>query len=88
MTNGKASAIVLLSLGFGVMDCMLPSAWAICLDTGGACAGAVSGAMNMAGSAGGFVCTVALHRYLFQWTAQVPVDHLRAFSVLVSFHTR
>jgi fucose permease len=59
LTSGKVSAIVLLSLGFGVMDCMLPSAWAICLDVGGPYAGAVSGAMNMAGSAGGFVCAVS-----------------------------
>jgi MFS family permease len=58
MTSGKASAIVLLSVGFGIMDCMLPSAWAICLDVGGAYAGAVSGAMNMAGSFGGFACAV------------------------------
>ena len=65
MTSGKISAIVLLSLGFGVMDCMLPSAWAICLDVGGPYAGAVSGAMNMAGSAGGFVCAV-LFGYLVQ----------------------
>jgi MFS family permease len=59
LTTSKVSAIALLSLGFGVMDCMLPSAWAICLDVGGPYAGAVSGAMNMAGSAGGFVCAVS-----------------------------
>jgi predicted MFS family arabinose efflux permease len=59
MTSGKVSAIVLLSIGFGVMDCMLPSAWAICLDIGGPYAGAVSGAMNMAGSFGGFACAVS-----------------------------
>jgi fucose permease len=59
MTSGKVSAIVLLSVGFGVMDCMLPSAWAICLDVGGPYAGAVSGAMNMAGSFGGFACAVS-----------------------------
>jgi fucose permease len=65
LTSGKASAIVLLSLGFGIMDCMLPSAWAICADVGGAYAGAVSGAMNMAGSAGGFACAVSFG-YLVQ----------------------
>jgi MFS transporter, ACS family, glucarate transporter len=59
LTTSKVSAVVLLSIGFGVMDCMLPSAWAICLDMGGRYAGAVSGAMNMAGSAGGFVCAVS-----------------------------
>jgi ACS family glucarate transporter-like MFS transporter len=58
LTPGKAAAIVLLSLGFGAMDCMLPSAWAICLDLGKNHAGAVTGAMNSAGQAGGLVCSV------------------------------
>jgi MFS transporter, ACS family, glucarate transporter len=56
-TTGKISGVVLLALGFGVMDCMLPSAWSLCLDIGGRYSGAVSGAMNTAGSAGGFACT-------------------------------
>ena len=46
LTSGKAAAIVLLSPGFGAMDCMLPSAWAICLDLGKEHTGAVTGAMN------------------------------------------
>jgi MFS family permease len=58
LTSGKAVAVILLALGFGAMDCMLPSAWAVCLDVGGEYAGAVSGAMNSAGQAGGFVCSV------------------------------
>ncbi len=57
-TTGKITGVVLLALGFGIMDCMLPAAWAICVDLGGRYAGAVSGAMNTAGQAGGFVCTV------------------------------
>jgi MFS family permease len=58
LSSEKTSVIVLLSLGFGVMDLMLPSAWAICLDMGGRHAGAVTGAMNTAGQAGGFLCTI------------------------------
>jgi nitrate/nitrite transporter NarK len=54
----KISAVFLLALGFGVMDCMLPAAWAMCLDIGGAWAGAVTGAMNSAGQFGGFACSV------------------------------
>jgi MFS family permease len=57
-TTGKASGVILLALGFGVMDCMLPAAWATCVDLGGRYSGAVSGAMNTAGQAGGFVCTL------------------------------
>jgi MFS transporter, ACS family, glucarate transporter len=51
-------AVALLTIGFGVMDLMLPSAWAICLDISGPHAGAVTGAMNTAGQLGGFMCTV------------------------------
>lgn len=58
LTTGKAMGVVLLGIGFGVMDCMLPAAWAMSVDLGGRHAGAVSGAMNSAGQAGGFVCTL------------------------------
>jgi MFS transporter, ACS family, glucarate transporter len=53
---GKMQVFIFLSLCFGVIDLMLPSAWAICLDIGKKYAGAVSGAMNTAGNIGGFVC--------------------------------
>jgi len=39
---------------YAAFDFMLPSAWAVCLDIAGKRVGAVSGAMNMAGQAGGF----------------------------------
>jgi ACS family glucarate transporter-like MFS transporter len=63
LSTGKTSAAVLLILGFGVMDCMLPAAWAVCVDIGKEHAGAVSGAMNCAGQAGGALFT-ALYGYL------------------------
>lgn len=55
---GKMEVFIFLSLCFGVMDLMLPSAWAVCLDIGKKYAGAISGAMNTAGNIGGFVCAV------------------------------
>jgi MFS family permease len=58
MTRDRNIAVVLLTMGFGVMDLMLPSAWAICLDISGPHAGAVTGAMNTSGQLGGFFCTV------------------------------
>jgi ACS family glucarate transporter-like MFS transporter len=58
LTTDKVTAVILLTLGFSVMDCMLSSAWSLCLDVGGRYAGAVSGAMNTAGHVGGFVCAV------------------------------
>ncbi len=51
-------AVVFLALSFGVMDLMLPATWALCVDVGRPYAGAVTGAMNMAGQAGGFCCTI------------------------------
>ena len=64
---GKTEVFVFLSLAFGVIDLMLPSAWAICSDTGGRYSGAVSGAMNTAGNIGGFVCATAFG-YLIEAT--------------------
>ena len=56
---GKIASVVCLSLGYGSMDCMLPVAWAICLDVGRKYGGAVSGSMNMAGQMGSFMSSVA-----------------------------
>jgi MFS family permease len=67
LTKDQFSATVLISLGLGVTDLMLPSAWAICLDIGGRHPGAVTGAMNTAGQLGGFLCTV-LFGYIVSFT--------------------
>jgi predicted MFS family arabinose efflux permease len=56
--HGKAAVVVLSTLGFGIMDLMLPSAWAMCLAIGGRSSGTATGMMNSAGQAGGFLCTV------------------------------
>ena len=52
-------AVALLTLGYFSMDCMLPVSWSVCLDVGGRHAGAVTGAMNMAGQFGSFVSAIA-----------------------------
>ena len=56
--TGKTVGVVALTLGYGVMDCMLPSSWANCLDVGGRYAGAVSGAMNSIVQVGGFLSAI------------------------------
>jgi nitrate/nitrite transporter NarK len=56
--HGKTAVVMLSSLGFGMMDLMLPSAWALCLAIGGQLSGTATGMMNTAGQAGGFLCTV------------------------------
>jgi MFS family permease len=58
LSEGKLAGVLLISLGYGCMDFMLPSAWAICMDFGGRYSGAVSGAMNSAGHIGGFSSSV------------------------------
>jgi len=59
LTGSKMAAVVFLTLGYGSMDCMLPAAWAVCLDVGQKYAGTVSGTMNMAGQIGSFTSAVA-----------------------------
>jgi MFS family permease len=65
-TPSPLAAAALLIVGFGVMDGMLPAAWAVCLDVGRQYGGAVSGAMNTAGQAAGATC-MALYGYLVAW---------------------
>jgi MFS transporter, ACS family, glucarate transporter len=60
LTRSKPAIVVLGSFGFGVMDLMLPTAWAVCMDIGQSYAGVVTGVMNSAGQLGGFLCTVAV----------------------------
>ena len=65
--HGKVAVVALSSLGFGTMDLMLPSAWALCLAIGGRLSGTATGMMNTAGQAGGFLCT-ALFGYIVHAT--------------------
>lgn len=59
LTPNRMASVVFLTLGYGSMDCMLPVAWAVCLDVGRKYAGAVSGSMNMAGQLGSFLSSLA-----------------------------
>ncbi|MCC7153166.1 MAG: MFS transporter [Bryobacterales bacterium] len=67
LTRDPIAATVLISLGLGVTDIMLPTAWAICVDMGGRYTGTVTGTMNTAGQLGGFLCTV-LFGYIVSMT--------------------
>jgi MFS transporter, ACS family, glucarate transporter len=58
MSRNKNVIVVLSTLGFGIMDLMLPAAWAVCLDVGRQYAGVVTGIMNTSGQFSGFVCTI------------------------------
>jgi MFS family permease len=65
--HSKTAVVILASAGFGVLDLMLPATWSLCLDLGRAHAGVLTGSMNTAGLAGGFVCSV-LFGYLVRRT--------------------
>jgi MFS family permease len=81
--TNKALILALSSIGFGVLDLMLPATWSLCLDLGRAHAGVLTGAMNSAGLAGGFVCTV-LFGYLVRATGgyHVPLSVVAAMVML------
>jgi nitrate/nitrite transporter NarK len=59
LSRSKALILSVATLGFGVMDLMLPAAWALCLDVGRRHAGVVTALMNTAGQFSGFVCAIS-----------------------------
>lgn len=73
LVRDNITAAVLLGVSFGLMDMMLPCAWAVCLDVGRKYVGAVSGAMNTAGQAGGFVCTLSFGYLAKAYGYNVPI---------------
>jgi hypothetical protein len=58
LVHGLVPVVTVSTLCFGVMDLMLPAAWAMCLNLGGSCGGTATAVMNTAGNLGGLLCTV------------------------------
>jgi len=58
MVHGLIPVVATFTLCFGVMDLMLPAAWAMCLSLGGNFGGTATAVMNTAGNLGGLLCTV------------------------------
>jgi predicted MFS family arabinose efflux permease len=58
LVHGAIAVVAVSTLCFGVMDLMLPAAWAMCLSLGGSCGGTATAVMNTAGNLGGLLCTV------------------------------
>jgi nitrate/nitrite transporter NarK len=75
---------VLAGASFGVMDLMLPSAWAMCMTIGGRYGGTATAVMNTFGNLGGFVCAAAFG-YVVQGTGNydLPLTGVAAM-VLIS----
>lgn len=81
VVRSHAGIVVLATLGFGVMDLMLPSAWAMCMSIGGRYGGTATGVMNTAGNLGGWVCTVVFG-YVIKATGNYNVP-LRGVAAMV-----
>ena len=79
--RGHAAIVVLATLGFGIMDLMLPSAWAMCMSIGGQYGGTATGVMNTAGNLGGWVCTIVFG-YVIRATGNYNVP-LRGVAAMV-----
>ena len=58
LVHGAIPVVAVSTVCFGVMDLMLPAAWAMCLNLGGSCGGTATAVMNTAGNLGGLLCTV------------------------------
>lgn len=58
LARGLVAVVAISTLCFGVMDLMLPAAWAMCLYLGGRSGGTATAVMNTAGNLGGLLCTV------------------------------
>ena len=83
LTPGQWVVAIMLILCFGITDAMLPCSWAICLDVGRHYSGAVSGAMNTAGQAAGYICTVLFGYFVEAYGYDRPLLFL-APSLLIS----
>jgi len=93
-TSNNTVAAILLALGYGSMDCMLPVSWAVCMDVGGGSAGALSGAMNTAGQVASFASAVAFgwavksllaHHFSTHLSYNLPVFPMAALLVISGF---
>ncbi len=81
MAHTKTEAVLLSSISFGVMDLMLPSAWAMCMNIGGPFGGTATGMMNTSGQVGGLMCTV-LFGYIVRATGSYDLP-LRIVALMV-----
>lgn len=81
--HGHGAVVVLATAGFGILDLMLPSAWAMCMSLGGRFGGTATAMMNTAGNLGGWVCTVAFG-YVVKATGNydLPLRAIAAMMVL------
>ena len=86
MVRGHIAIVALSTISFGVMDLMLPSAWAMCMGLGGRCGGTATAMMNTAGNLGGWVCALVFG-YVVKGTGSynIPLQVIAAMVLLAAF---
>jgi nitrate/nitrite transporter NarK len=83
ITGDRMMAVTFLTLGYFSMDCMLPVSWSICLDVGRRHAGAVTGAMNMAGQIGSFISSIVFGNLVDAFGGRYDIP-LMLFAVMLA----
>ncbi len=84
VVRGQVAIVVLATLGLGVMDLMLPSAWAMCMSIGGRYGGTATGIMNTAGNFGGWVGAIVFGYIVGATGDYNPPLRLIALMVLIA----
>lgn len=82
VTSNNTLAVMLLTIGGGAMNLMIPVSWSICMDLGREHVGAISGAMNTAGQVGSLISSVAFG-YLVEWTGSYDRALMPLAAVLI-----
>ena len=86
LARSHLAIIALATAGFGIMDLMLPAAWAMSMSLGGRFGGTTSAMMNTAGNLGGWVCTVAFgYAVTATGNYNLPLRAIAAMVLLASF---
>ncbi len=84
LVRGKILLVVLATLGLGVMDLMLPAAWAMCMSIGGRYGGTATAVMNTAGNLGGWISAIVFGYIVAATNDYNPPLRLIAGMVLVA----
>jgi ACS family glucarate transporter-like MFS transporter len=70
LASSRTTILLLATLGLGIMDLMLPSAWAMCIRLGGEFGGTATGMMNTGGNLGGWLSAI-----VFGYVAQISENY-------------
>ena len=86
VVRGHMAIVALATASFGIMDLMLPSAWAMCMGLGGRCGGTATAMMNTAGNLGGWVCALVFG-YVVKATSNynLPLEMIAAMVLVAAF---